>query len=148
VPAERQATLRFLGGRAFEAETGSGHTLRVDAAPDHGGQDSGPSPMELLLAGLGGCTGIDVASMLEKMRQDVTDYRVEVRGTRRDEHPQVFTAIQVTHVVRGRGLDPTKVARAVELSATRYCPASAMLSAVADVQHTFRIEDEPNPMSS
>jgi putative redox protein len=142
VPAVRQATLRLVDGMAFEAETGSGHRLRLDAAPDHGGHDTGPSPMELLLASLGGCTGMDVVSILRKMRQDVTDYRVEVQGTRRDEHPQVFTHIQVTHVVRGRQLDPAKVARAVELSATRYCSASAMLAESADLKHTFRIEDE------
>jgi putative redox protein len=127
---------------AFQATTGSGHQVVLDAAAAHGGDNRGPSPMELLLASLGGCTGMDVVAMLRKMRQDVTDYRVEVQGVRRDEHPRIYTSITVEHVVRGRGLDSSKVARAVELSATRYCPASAMLSAAAEVRHTFRVEDE------
>ena len=142
MPAIRTATVTWQDGLAFEAEVGSGHAVTMDAAALHGGQDRGPSPMELLLAALGGCTGIDVLSILRKMRQDVTGYRVEVRGTRRDEHPQVFTEIEIEHVVRGRGLDPKQVGRAVELSATRYCSVSAMLGASADVRHTFRIDAE------
>jgi putative redox protein len=127
---------------AFEAVAGSGHSVMLDASKEHGGQGSGFGPMEMLLVGLGGCTGMDVVALLRKMRQEVTAYRVEVNGDRRDEHPQVYTKVRVTHVVRGRDLDEKQVARAVELSATRYCPASAMLSAVADVKHTFRIEPE------
>ena len=98
--------------------------------------------MELLLVGLGGCTGMDVIALLRKMRQDVTDYRVEVEGERREEHPQIYTRIRVVHVVRGRDLDPKAVARAVELSETRYCPASAMLAASARLTHEFRLESE------
>jgi putative redox protein len=86
---------------------------------------------------------MDVIALLRKMRQDVTAYQVEVRGKRRDEHPQIYTHISVEHVVRGRNLEPERVGRAVELSSTRYCPASAMLSAAAEVKHTFRIEAEP-----
>lgn len=137
----RHATVRLETGMRFRAEAGSGHTLPLDANPTHGGQGGGFSPMELLLIGLGGCTGMDVISILRKMRQDVRDYRVEVEGVRRDEHPRIFTRIQVVHVVRGRDLDPKLVGRAVELSATRYCPASAMLGASAEIEHDFRIEE-------
>ena len=140
--ASRQATVTFQQGMAFEATAGSGHSVMLDAWPEHGGGGAGFSPMELLLVGLGGCTAMDVVALLRKMRQQVTAYRVEVRGDRRDEHPQVYTRIEVVHVVRGRDLDPKQVARAVELSATRYCPASAMLSATASLQHTFRLESE------
>lgn len=130
---------------AFKATAGSGHTLMMDANPQHGGNNRGFSPMELLLVGLGGCTGMDVIAILRKMRQEVDDYQIEVEGTRRDEHPQVYTDIRVVHVLRGQNLDPAKVARAVELSATRYCSASAMLSMAAKVDHTFRLEDLNDP---
>jgi len=147
MPATRHATVTLQDGLAFQAIVGSGHAVTMDASAAHGGQDRGASPMELLLASLGGCTAIDVASILSKMRQEVTAYRVEVVGTRRDEHPQVFTDIRVEHILCGPNLDPDRVARAVELSATRYCSASAMLSAVARVEHTYRIEPEPAPGS-
>jgi putative redox protein len=140
--ASREATVTWQSGLAFEAKVGSGHALELDASTEHGGRNGGPSPMELLLVGLGGCTGMDMVALLRKMRQDVTAYRVEVHGGRRDEHPQIYTEITVVHVVCGRDLDPRSIARAVELSATRYCPASAMLSAAAKVEHTFRIEAE------
>jgi putative redox protein len=136
----RHATVSLQSGMQFEGTAGSGHSLRLDANSAHGGQGGGFSPMELLLLGLGGCTGMDVIALLRKMRQDVTDYRVEVEGERREQHPQVYTRIRVVHVVRGRNLDPKAVARAVELSETRYCPASAMLAASADLHHTFRLE--------
>jgi putative redox protein len=128
-------------GLVFRATAGSGQTLTMDSKPQPGGDNRGFSPMELLLVSLGGCTGMDVISILRKMRQEVTDYQVEVQGTRREEHPQIYTAIQVVHVVRGSNLDPAKVARAVELSATRYCPASAMLGAAVQVKHTFEIHE-------
>ena len=140
MPATRHATVTLASGMAFDATSGSGHTIRMDAAPDHGGQDSAASPMEMLLVSLGGCTGMDVISILRKMRQEVTAYRVEVCGTRRDEHPRIFTAIEVEHVVSGPKLDPKQIARAVELSSERYCSVSAMLGVAADVRHTFRIE--------
>lgn len=140
MPETRTATVTLAAGMSFEATSGSGHAVTLDAMPDHGGEDRGPGPTELLLMSLGGCTGMDVIAMLRKMRQEVTAYRVEVRGDRRDEHPRIFTRIEVEHVVRGRGLDPKQVARAVELSATRYCPVSAMLSAAAEVRHTYRVE--------
>ena len=136
----RTATVTLADGMAFDATTGSGHTVRLDATPDHGGSDTGPSPMEALLLSLGGCTGMDVISMLRKMRQDITAYRVDVRGERRDEHPRIYTEIVVEHILSGPDLDPKQVARAVELSATKYCPVSAMLAAGTEVRHTYRLE--------
>jgi len=129
-------------GMVFDAVTNSGHTLTLDAGPEVGGADQGATPMELLLLGLGGCTGMDVISLLRKMRQAVTAYHVELFAARADEHPKVMTDITVTHVVTGRSLDPAKVRRAVELSATRYCPASAMLGAAAPITHRYQIVDE------
>ncbi len=135
-------TVDLLGNMAFRAITETGHEVVMDAAPEVGGTDTGPRPMELLLVGLGGCTGMDVISMLRKMRQDVTDYEIEISGQRAAEHPKVFTKIHVEHVVRGRGLNPESVRRAVELSATRYCSAAAMLGRVAHIDESYRVIDE------
>lgn len=101
-----------------------------------------PTPMRVLAMALGGCTGLDVLAILRKMRQDVTGYTLHVGGPRAETHPRVFTALEVEHVLRGRDLEPEKVARAVTLSATRYCPVSAMLGAAVPVTHRWRVLDE------
>jgi putative redox protein len=137
-----RVTVDLLGNMAFRAISETGHEVVMDAAPQAGGADTGPRPMELLLAGLGGCTGMDVISMLRKMRQDVTDYEIQVSGERATEHPKVYTSIRVEHIVRGRALNPESVRRAVELSATRYCSAAAMLGRVAHIDETYRVIDE------
>lgn len=127
---------------SFRGRSGTGHELILDAPDDVGGENRGPRPVELVLLALAGCTGMDVISILRKMRQDVTGYEVQVRGDERaPEHPKVFTKVTVEHIVRGRALAEASVARAVELSATRYCPVSAMLGASAQVTHTYRIEE-------
>src|SRR6266542_2857135 len=100
--ARHTVTVELLGNMAFRAMTQTGHELIMDASPDVGGMDTGPRPMELLLTGLGGCTGMDVISMLRKMRQDVTAYEIHLSGARAAEHPKIFTTIRVEHVVRGR----------------------------------------------
>lgn len=133
------ASARLLGGMTFRGAAGSGHELLMDSAAAVGGSDQGFRPMELLAVGLAGCTGMDVISILRKMRQDVTDYEVQVSGDRQDEHPRIFTAVTVTHVVTGRNLNRDHVARAVELSATRYCPASATISRATPIKHEFVI---------
>jgi putative redox protein len=136
------ATVDLLDGMAFRATSGTGHVVVMDAAPEVGGGDSGGRPMEMLLLGLGGCTGMDVISMLRKMRQDVSSYQIRLRGERATEHPKIFTAITVEHVVRGRALGLEAVKRAVELSATRYCSAAAMLGRAAHIDETYRIIDD------
>lgn len=123
----------------FEAATGSGHQLTLDTAEIAGGGDAGPSPMELLLVALGGCTGMDVISILRKMRQDVTGYDVRVRGTQVDAHPRVYAEIIVEHTLTGRRLDPALVHRAVELSSTRYCPVGATIGAATPITHVVHI---------
>jgi putative redox protein len=133
----KSARIRLLGDLRFRGVSGSGHAVHMDSADG----DSGARPAELLLVALAGCTAMDVISILRKMRQEVVDYRVEVSGTRREEHPQVYTEIEVVHVVRGRGVDPAKVAHAVELSSTKYCSASAMLAASAEVRHRYEVEE-------
>jgi putative redox protein len=128
-------------GFAFRATVGSGHAITLDASPPIG-KDTGPRPMELLPAALAGCTGMDVIGLLRKMRQDVTGYAVEVRAERAEQHPQVLTAITVEHIVRGRGLDPGAIRKAVELSATKYCSVGAMLRGVVDLTESYAVIDE------
>jgi putative redox protein len=140
--ARHAVTVELLGNMAFRAITETGHELVMDAAPEVGGTDTGPRPMELLLVGLGGCTGMDVISMLRKMRQEVTNYEIHVSGERADEHPKIFTTIRVEHIVRGRNLNSESVKRAVELSASRYFSAAAMLGRVARIDETFRVIDD------
>jgi putative redox protein len=126
-------------GMRFVAEAGSGHSVALDASEHEGGQNAGFRPMELLLVGLAGCTAMDVISILRKKRQQVVAYQVEVHGDRSDEHPKVFTAITVRHIVTGHNLDPQAVARAIDLSATKYCSVGAMLGQATEITHTFHI---------
>ena len=141
-PHERckmKATIKWLGGMAFEGLAGSGHSVILDSAPDFGGQDKGVRPMELLLLGLGGCTSIDVMNILQKARQDVTDCVAEIEAERAQDHPKVFTRIHVHFKVIGRGLNEKRVDRAIKLSAESYCSASIMLGKTAKITHGFEI---------
>ena len=143
------ARATLLTGMHFEGQAGSGHTVSLDAAIRDGGQDSGFRPMELLLVGLSGCTGMDVISILRKKRQEVTAYEVRVSGKRAEEHPMVFEEITVEHIVTGHHIQPEAVARAIQLSEQRYCGAGAMLGKVAHLTHTYRIiEDAQTPTAS
>jgi putative redox protein len=132
-----QATLATA--MRFEVQTGSGHRVTLDAAEDSGGQNTGFRPMEMLLVGLAGCTGMDVISILRKKRQLVTAYEVHVEGIRSDDHPRVFVEIAVKHLITGYHLQPEAVARAIQLSEERYCGAGAMLGKVAHLTHTFSL---------
>ena len=133
------ATVRLETGMRFDAEAGSGHHVTLDAAEHDGGQNAGFRPMELLLVGLGGCTGMDVISILRKKRQLVTGYEVHVSGIRAEDHPMVFVEITVEHIITGQHIQPEAVARAIQLSEERYCGAGAMLGKVAHLTHTFRL---------
>lgn len=134
-----KASIKWIGGMAFEGTPGSGHSVVMDASPDFGGEDKGPRPMEMLLLGMGGCTSIDVMSMLKKGRQDVTDCVAEIEAERADDHPKVFTRIHVHFKVSGRGLDAKRVAHAIELSANKYCSASIMLGKTAEITHDYEL---------
>ena len=121
----------------FTAETGSGFKVEID-----GNQVAGPRPMELILAGLGGCTSYDVVGILKKSRQDVTDCRAEIEAERADEIPSVFTHIRIHFVVTGNKLKENLVERAVSLSAEKYCSASIMLEkAGVHIEHSFEIKE-------
>ena len=135
--SETHVTVTLEEGTRFRGDDEFGLSLLMEG---EGGAH--PTPMRVLAMALGGCTGMDVLAILRKMREDVTGYTLNVGGPRADEHPRVYTALTVEHVLRGRALNPAKVARAVTLSATRYCPVSAMLGHAAPVTHHWRAVDE------
>lgn len=134
-----ECTVRWHEGMSFIAETGSGHMVPMDGAPVAGGRNLAPRPMELLLAGAGGCTSFDVITILRKGRQDVVDCAVRLSARRAEEDPKVFTHIDMHFVVTGRGLKPEAVERAIKLSAEKYCSASIMLGKTAEIHHTWEI---------
>jgi len=136
-----QALVTWKEGIHFEG-TAAGHTVHMDGRPDAGGQGLGFSPMQLLLVSLGGCTGMDVISVLKKMRQDVTSFSIEVSGVRADEHPKVYTEIELTYRLRGRSLSRESVEHAVRLSREKYCSVEAMLNKVATFTSRIEIEEE------
>jgi len=140
-----QVRVKWLDGMAFVGETGTGHAVVMDGAPEFGGRNLGARPMEMLLLGLGGCTSFDVIAILKKARQPVLDCEVIVEAARAEKAPKVFTEIAVHFRVYGNGLSEKHVARAVELSATRYCSASIMLGASAKITHDFSIFEGPAP---
>ena len=135
-----QATVKWVDGRMFLGESGSGHSVVMDGPPDLGGRNLGVRPMEMLLLGVGGCSSFDVMAMLEKSRQKVTDCRVEISAERADAVPSVFTKIHLHFVVTGVDLKESQVRRSVELSAEKYCSASIMLgSAGVEISHDFEV---------
>ncbi|QEA39085.1 OsmC family protein [Pistricoccus aurantiacus] len=135
-----KASVKWTDGRQFVAESGSGHSVVIDGPPDHGGRDTGPRPMEMLLMGLGACTSFDVLEILEKSRAPVTDCVAKIEAERADTVPSVFTRIHVHFTVTGRNLKEAQVKRAVALSAEKYCSASIMLAkGGVDVSHSFAI---------
>jgi putative redox protein len=135
-----QATVKWVDGAQFLGESGSGHSVVMDGPEDHGGRNTGIRPMEMLLLGLGGCSNFDVISILKKTRQVVRDCRVEITAERVDAVPAVFSKIHLHFIVAGDDLKEKQVARAVELSATKYCSASIMLEgAGVEISHDFEI---------
>lgn len=134
-----KARIKWVEGACFIGESGSGHAVVMDGPPDSGGRDIGIRPMEMLLIGMGGCTAFDVMLILRKARQPVTDCVVEVEAERAEQVPKVFTRIHVHFIVSGSGLSDRQVARAVQLSAEKYCSASIMLSKTAEISHEYEI---------
>lgn len=139
---KRIVTATLTGGMQFEATTHTGHTVVMDAALEGGGADTGVRPYDLLLVGLAGCTGMDVVSILRKKRQTVTAFWIEVEAERAPDHPKVYTQISVHYHVRGAGISPAAVERAIELSETTYCSAVATLRASAHVATAYTIHSE------
>jgi putative redox protein len=140
-----KATARWVQDAMFVGESGSGHAVVMDGAPDSGGRNLGIRPMEMLLIGLGGCTAFDVVMILKRGREPVTGCVVDMDVDRAETEPRVFTRIAMRYRVSGRGLDPKKVERAVSLSAEKYCSATAMLAKTAQITHEIEIVDLSQP---
>jgi putative redox protein len=136
-----KARVKWIEGVAMLGESGSGHGLVMDGAPEFGGRNLGVRPMEMLLLGMGGCTQFDVLLILRKARQQVSDCVVELEAERAEKDPKVFTRIHAHFIVSGRDLSEKQVERAIKLSADKYCSASIMLGATAEVTHDFEIRD-------
>jgi putative redox protein len=139
-----ECTIRWTGptGMSFVAETGSGHAVVMDGAVEGGGNNLAPRPMEMMLAGAGGCTAYDVVVILRRSGQDVRGCEVRLDADRADTDPKVFTRIGFHFTVRGRGLKPNLVERAIKLSHDKYCSASAMLARTAELQMSWEILED------
>lgn len=139
-----ECTVRWTGlsGMSFLAETGSGHLITMDGAPEGGGNNLAPRPMETVLAGTGGCTAYDVVLILRKSGQDIRGCDLKMRSVRAEKDPKVFTEIHFHFIVRGRNLKASLVERAIKLSHEKYCSASIMLAHTAQLTHSFEIIDD------
>jgi putative redox protein len=142
-----KARIKLVEGMTFVAESGSGHAVVVDGAPDAGGRNLGARPMELVLMGTGACSAIDVVLILRKSRQAVTDCTVELEADRATEDPKVFTRIHFHYVVAGRKLSPSAVERAIKLSKEKYCSATSMLAHTARIEYDFEIVEAGEPQT-
>lgn len=134
-----KSRVKWLDNMSFVGESASGHSIVMDGPPEAGGRNLGVRPMEMLLLGLGGCSSFDVVSMLKKSRQNITNCEVEISAKRADTQPQVFVAIHLHFIIEGEDLNESKVARAINLSAEKYCSASIMLGKTASVTHDYEI---------
>ena len=134
-----KARIKWIENVSFVAESGSGHAFVMDGAPEGGGRNLGPRPMEVVLMGTGGCTAYDVVHILKKSRAPVVDCVVEIEAERADEDPKVFTKIHFHYIITGKELKSAQVERAVHLTAEKYCSASIMLAKTATITHDFEI---------
>ncbi|MGD8914257.1 MAG: OsmC family protein [Candidatus Thiodiazotropha sp.] len=137
-----KARVVWVEDSVMMGESGSGHGVVMDGPPEHGGRNLGVRPMEMLLLGMGGCTEFDVLSILRKSRQQVSRCVVELEAGRAEQDPKVFTHIHAHFIITGRGLSEKHVARAISLSAEKYCSASLMLGKSAEITHDYEIHDE------
>ena len=139
-----QSVVKWVGpeGMAFMAETGSGHAVVMDGAPEGGGRNLGPRPMEMVLLGTGGCTAYDVVLILKNSGQPITGCEVRLEAERAEKDPKVFTKIHLHFIVRGKGLRAQLVDHAIKRSHEKYCSATAMLQSTAAITHDFEIIEE------
>ncbi len=137
-----KARVKWVEQVSFLGETESSHAVLMDGSPAAGGRNLGPRPMEMLLLGAGGCTSFDVVSILKKSRQAISDCYVELEAERAETDPKVFTKIHMHFVVKGKDIKPEVVEKAIKLSAEKYCSASIMLGATAEMTHDFEVVQE------
>jgi putative redox protein len=135
----KTAIVKQIQGNTFAAKADSNHWVILDGSASDGGSDAGASPKEMLLFALGGCTAMDVVSILKKKRVPLEGFEIRLQGHVSDEHPRVFTSIHIEYISYGDGINPNDVERAIELSRTKYCSVSAMLSKSVEITHSFKI---------
>jgi putative redox protein len=133
------AKVVWSSGLSFTGSAQTGFTLPLGAHPDVGGDNDGFRPMELIAIGIAGCTAMDVISILQKKRQNITAFEVSLRADRSAEHPKVFTQMYIHYIIRGEEIDPKSVERAIELSETKYCPAQAMFNQILPIELSYEI---------
>ncbi|MDA8273111.1 MAG: OsmC family protein [Deltaproteobacteria bacterium] len=135
--------LEYLQDLQFKAysDNGNGYSVLLDTSKEAGGNDEGIKPTDLILAGLAGCSSMDIVSILKKKRQNITDYRVNVTGERAETHPRVFTKISIIYEIKGKNIDEQAVKRAIELSKDKYCSVWAMLKNAALIEWSYKIEN-------
>ena len=136
-----KATITLVDGIQFSGKAASGHTVTMDADEHAGGRNAGSRPMELLLVAFGGCTGMDVISILRKKRQNVSGLEINVRGEQRDDYPKTYKEVHVEYIVKGKGVQHEAVERSIELSLDKYCSVGATLAGVGTITHSYRIEE-------
>jgi putative redox protein len=137
-----EAKITLTEGMELKGTASSGHTVTMDAEEAHGGRNAGFRPMELILVGLAGCTGMDVISILRKKRQNLTGFEVRVKGEMAESHPKVYKKIEVEYIVKGRDISEEAVKRAIQLSEEKYCSVEAMLRHAARITSSYRIIKE------
>ena len=138
----KKAYVKQIKGITFAGKTDSNHWVTMDGPEDFGGSNAGIRPKELLLLGLGGCTGSDVISILSKKRIKIDDFEINVEADMADEHPQVFTKMHIEYVFYGKDINPKDVERAIDLSQTKYCSVTAMFQKAMEITHSYKIETE------
>lgn len=137
-----EAKVTLVEGMQFKGSATSGHTLLMDADDAAGGKNKGFRPMELLLVGFGGCSGMDVISILRKKKQQVAGLEINVKGEKTDSYPQVYREIHIEYVVKGKGIQKEAVERAIALSLDKYCSVGATLAKAGTIMHSYRIVEE------
>jgi len=135
------AKITLVDGMQFVGTANSGHEVIMDAAPEVGGQNKGSRPMELVAIALGGCTGMDVISILRKKKQDVRGFEINVTGQKADEYPKRYTSMHIEFVIKGKDISEEAVKRAIELSSDKYCAVSGTIKPGTEVTHSYRIEE-------
>ncbi len=136
------AKIRLVGGMQFSGKADSGHEVVMDAPASVGGNDKGSRPIELLPISFGGCSGMDVISILRKKKQDVTDLEINVQGEQAGNHPHKYTSIHIEYLIKGRDISEEAVKRSIELSLDKYCSVGATLGAAAEITHSYSIINE------
>ncbi len=133
--------IKYVENMKFIGTADSGHSVVMDAPPSVGGNDSGARPSELLLSGFGGCSGMDVISILRKKKQDVTNFEINVDGTTAENHPRYFTDIHIEYVITGRDISEEAVKRAIDLSLDKYCMVGTTINKAANITYSYKIQE-------